>query len=51
MEINLLLRADFGTPTNIKCEGVTIDDENVEHLSYAPTSSGRTEKHTPIHPN
>ena len=37
-------RADVGTPTNIKCEGVTIDDENVERLSYAPTSSGHTEK-------
>ena len=28
------------------CEGVTIDDddENVDRLSYAPTSSGGTEK-------
>ena len=24
--INALLRADFGTPANIKCEGVTTKD-------------------------
>lgn len=39
-------RADVGTPANIMCEGVTIDDddENVDRLSYAQTLSGRTEK-------
>ena len=26
-------------------------EENLRLYSYAPTSSGRTEKHTPIHPN
>ena len=45
--MNGLLRADFGTPTNIECDGVTkiIIIMNVDRLSYAPTSLGRTEKH------
>ena len=37
-------RADVGTPTNIKCEGVKSKIKNVDRLSYAPTSLGRTEK-------
>ena len=40
-------RADFGTPTIIKCKGV-IPIRKMKHfdrLSYAPTSAGRTEKY------